>query len=516
MKDAVNKVHELSPAIPAAIPGQQWYEEDSINLVDLWLELIKHRAIIFSSVVLALIAGLLIAFLSPQKYNYSTSIEIGYGTDQTSNGLERTLIDNPETVLAKLTTSYIPQARQHYAAQHPEAASVPEVEVRIPKGSQLIILEGNGPEDQSEAFIVLLQTVLDNLFVDHQRVTHLTRIGLQTQRDKAKLSLLGLEDPRTLQVQVDKLNTQLNTARITHEKLRDPRVLDGPRQAIASNLQKAEITLEKLRDVRFVAASKRDVETKLIRIQKQLIDMQGQATLIKSRYQRVNETDSLLKKQIIELEIQINNTRQHRQPALDNLQTEASAMTMLMVDNEIQQNRLRLANLEERLYIHQQNLRQELEDRLAANQREQGVQQLLLSQLNGDLELVTLENKHQQTLQLTRIEQLEGDLQRLTLSNQRAQQQESPNIAQLEAQLAKLQADHQRKLISHQQNIRLLEAELQGLAETRALAPPTQSLNPTGPRKSLIVILALVLGLMLGVFAAFFASFLNKVKQQAA
>lgn len=515
MKEAI-KLHELSPAPPPPPIQEQWYQEDSINLVDLWLELIRHRNIFFLSLALALVAGLAIALLVPSKYNYSTAIEIGTITEETGNGLERSPIDTPETALAKLTESYIPLTLQHYITQHPEDKSTYALEAHIPKNSQLIVLKGKGPENKANIYITLLQEVLDNLLADHQQVMELTRIHLQTAIDKTNLSLAELEDPHTLQVKVDALNADINKAHITREKLRDPRVLKGPQQVIEAKLQKAEMELERLRDPRFFAATKQVVETKLTRTKKNLIDMQDQAKLIKSRYQRLDETDNLLKKQTTELGTQITTTLHRRQQALDGLQEEASAMTMLMVDNEIQQNRLRLASLEERLYIKQQDLRQELEDRLATNQREQGVQQQLLTQFEGDLERLVLKNERQQTLQLTHIDKLKGNLERLTLSNRRAQQLEAPHIGLLEGQLAKLHADHERKLIARRQDIRLLEAQLHSLEETRALTMPMQSTMPEGIGKPMIIVLSLILGLFIGVFAACFASFLQRVRQQTA
>jgi hypothetical protein len=514
MKEAI-KLHELSPAPPPPI-REQWYKEDSINLVDLWLELVRYRNILFMSTALALIAGLAIALFTPNKYSYSTAIEIGSNAEETGNGLKHALIDNPETVLAKLMESYIPLALQHYTAQYPDDKFTYNLKAYIPKGSQLIVLEGQGPENMANRYIELLQNVLDNLVTDHRRVTELARTHLQTGIDTAKLSMTELEDPRTLQVEINILDSQLNEARITYEKLRDPLVLKGMQQGIETTLQRAEMELEKLRDPRFFAATKQVIETKLARTKKHLIDMQDRAELIKSRYQRLDETNNLLKKQITELEAQITTTLQRRQQALSGLQNEASAMTMLMVDNEIQQNRLRLAELEERLYIKQQDLRQELEDRLAANQREQGVQQQQLTQLEGDLERLVLENARQQTLQLTHIGTLKGDLKRLTLSNQRAQQLEAPRANQLEEQLAKLRADHARKLTAQRQNIHLLETQLQAQEATRALTAPMQSTLPISTGKLTIIALSLILGLFIGLFAAFFAGFLRRARQQIA
>ena len=412
MKDAANKVHDFSAPAPITLPPQQWQEEDSINLIDLWLELAKHRAVIFGSIAIALIAGLLIAFLLPQKYSYSTTIEIGSTLEENGSGDAVRLIDKSETVLAKIKESYIPQTQQEFRAAHPMNESLYKIDARAPKNSLLIVLEAKGTENNSAIYLDHLQGVTDKLVHDHQRVMNIYQ---------------------------GRLNNQLALAKIKQDELSDPRMLAVPRQ---------------------------ELEYTLAKDQKQLIDLQDQAKLIKSRYQRLDDTDALLKQQISDLEAQIKSAFSQRQRAIDNMKNESAAMAMLLIDNEIQQNRTRLAELQERLHISQQNLRQELEEKIATNLREQGVQDKVINKTKSELS-------------------------RLDIGDQRAQQRQ-------------------------QQEITTFETQLNNIQPTRAITPPMQSLQPTGPGKSIIIILALILGLLLGIFAAFFASFLNKVKLQAA
>ena len=463
MSELANKVRTLSPVISPNTTEQHWYEEDSINLVDLWLELSKYRRVIFTSVALALAGGLLVAFLIPQKYSYTTTIEIGSTTNQTTAGAEPQLIDSPDTVLAKIKESYIPLTQQQYHKTHPEDATLYKIDARIPKGSQLLVLEAKGTEKNAANYLQHLQSISDALFADHQHVMNIYQANLNNQLAMANIKLDEITDPSTLATQRKQLENQLNNARIKQDELTNPRVLAVPRQAL---------------------------ENKLARENKKLVDLKDGVKLIKARYQRLDATDALLKQQISDLESQISSALTQRKKAIGNMQNESAAMTMLLIDNGIQQDRTRLAALQERLYIDQQNLRLELEEKIAANQRSQNVQS-------------------------KRIDKAKSELARLTISNQHAQQRQQPEIATLKEKLTKLSADTRRNVERQQQTIHQIKTQLENINPTHAIAPPMQSLEPVGPGKALIIILSLVVGLMLGVFAAFFASFLNKVHRQS-
>jgi len=61
-----------------------------------------------------------------------------------------------------------------------------------------------------------------------------------------------------------------------------------------------------------------------------------------------------------------------------------------------------------------------------------------------------------------------------------------------------------------------LESALQNLGNLEVIVSARQSIEKTGPKRSLIVALAIVLGLMLGIFVAFMVEFGASVKKQLA
>ncbi len=448
-----------TPQVPQVVLAEPWHEEDSISLIDLWMVLSRRRGVIFGILTLALLAGLLLALLMPAKYTYTTAIEIG--TKPSSGTTGAVPIEPPETVLAKIRESYIPQALHDFVQAQGTEESY-KVEGRIPKGSELIVLEAKAPENDGPAYLTIMQTVIDKVEGDHRRVSAVIRSNIETELGRARLALDNLKDPSTLAVE---------------------------KRALESKLLKAREELERLKDPLTLALPKKDLQTRKAKAEKGLADLRDEEALLKARYQRLDEVDKLLKQQIADLRAQVDDATGRRAKAIANLESGASAMTMLMIDNELQQNRSRLAALEERLFIKQQDAREQLENKIAANQRQYAIQREAISKIDQELD-------------------------KLIRDNQRAQKLQAPRVGELEEQLRKLLADHQRKIARQQQTIQQLETRLTNLQTTRALSPPLQSLEPAGPGKKIILILSLFLGLFLGIFAAFFVEFLAKVRQE--
>lgn len=463
MNQAASSIHDIPPLSPVAITGLR-PDEDEISLVDLWLVLVRRRNIVFATLALALLASLFMTFSLPARYSYSTALEIGTAVEDASGGQQVTPVENPETVLAKIRESYIPQALHRYRDLNPEYRNGYKINARIPKGSQLIVLEATGEEGAGRAYTSILEDIVSSVVADHQRIINIKRASLEDRVTKAQLTLAGLTDFSTLEVKKRALNSKILDARMTKEELQDPRTLAIPRQQLKTNLAQG---------------------------QKSLADQRDRAELLKSRYQRLDETDKLLQTQIDELQMQTTTATSRRQDAIGGLQNVSSAMTMLMIDNELQQNRAQLAGLRERLLITQQDRRQELEDKIAANKRQQDIQTKV-------------------------IEKTRQELEKLVLVNQRARERHAPVIGGLEEQFTKMLADHERAIAKQQQTIRFLETRLENLGATHALSAPLQSMTPVGPGKKKIVILALFLALFIGIFAAFFAEFLGKARQQLA
>ena len=69
-----------------------------------------------------------------------------------------------------------------------------------------------------------------------------------------------------------------------------------------------------------------------------------------------------------------------------------------------------------------------------------------------------------------------------------------------------------RTKVTQLETISALETRLSSIRETRVIVGPARSLEPVGPGRAVILVLAGVLGLLLSVFAAFFAEFLAKAR----
>lgn len=170
------------------------YDEDEINLVDLWLVLVKRKLILAGVVVASAVAALLYVVVVPPSYQYSTSIEIGTHL----NGVELSVVDSPETVLAKVKESYIPLAQQNYFDQHPERESVVKIGARVPKNSKIIVLSSKGADADGDIHKALQQSVVDRLKKDHGRIVDVLRKETEILQHKAVAKLEELKDANEL------------------------------------------------------------------------------------------------------------------------------------------------------------------------------------------------------------------------------------------------------------------------------------------------------------------------------
>ena len=170
------------------------YVEDEISLVDLWLVLVKRKLVLLGVVVACILAGLLYVVVVSPSYQYSTSIEIGTRL----NGTESSIMESPETVLAKIKESYIPMARQEYFMAHPELKSVIKIDARVPKGSEIVVLSSKGFEDDGDIHKALQQSVVDRLKKDHGRIVDVLRKETEILQHKAVAKLEELKDANEL------------------------------------------------------------------------------------------------------------------------------------------------------------------------------------------------------------------------------------------------------------------------------------------------------------------------------
>ncbi len=383
---------------------------DEIDLVDLWLVLARHKILILLSILLVSGVGIGAAFMMKVNYTFSTSIDVGRVFTEEGSG-KMALIEPLETIQAKLKESYLPLVLGQFAADNQFDKAGVKINVNIPKGSQLIVLQSRGTLDTQATHRDVHEAILLALQADHGELTGELQKRLDSSIAEASLMLDELEDPRLFAIKEKKIKEQIDQAK------RNQASLAEQREMISIGIK----DLEKLRGM-----------------------LAGQAQKIRESIEKNLET---------------------RVQAAKETDNAVSAMTLLMMDNQIEQSRTRLNEIQERLELG-----------LAGERRV-----------------------------------LEKDLS----DNQRASEAQKAEIEQLQLQQVKLNIDHENELTRQKQTIAQLEYNKSLVKNTRALALAVRSVNPVGTKKVLVVALSVVLGAMFGILLAFGAVFRQKVQAKA-
>ncbi|MCF6235370.1 MAG: Wzz/FepE/Etk N-terminal domain-containing protein [Gammaproteobacteria bacterium] len=118
------------------------------------------------------------------------------------------------------------------------------------------------------------------------------------------------------------------------------------------------------------------------KIQLKLSELQDQAKLYVKKTGRLDESAALLVKQMQEVNQLIVLSEKNRNQAITEVKGSLGAMALMVLDNETQQNRVQLAEFEERLYITLPNQRDDLKVQLANNKRAQARQGQLIEEID--------------------------------------------------------------------------------------------------------------------------------------
>ncbi len=186
MEDKRKSVH--SAATDSSHFGQAY--DDEISLIDLWLVMVRHRRLIMiiAGVITAL--AVVYALIRSPKYNYTTAIEIG--TQVQNDAIEP--VESAATVMGKLMESYIPAALHAYYSTHPDDTFKYKFKARVPKDSQLVLLESSAPESRGATVINLEEEIVQALVKDNERLTKTISNGLELQQKTAQEQLAQLKN----------------------------------------------------------------------------------------------------------------------------------------------------------------------------------------------------------------------------------------------------------------------------------------------------------------------------------
>lgn len=291
------------PATGTAAQPPYYEPYDEISLVDVARVIWRHRRAALAALLVSVVAAVALALLTPKKYAYTTTIEIGSRVEDGRS----VPIEAPDTALAKLRESYVPQVRRRYLEAHPGIGKKLAVDVRVPKDSQLVVLESTAPEQDGAAYRHIQEQAVQALVADHAPV------------------------------------------------------LESQRSAIELDKQRAEGQLRALVD---------------------------QEKVLKADIERLKSRAQLLEQQIADTRQLIEDATANRNRAVAEARDEARAMTLLMLDSEVRENQVRLAELQQQLQIDLAAERDSLQTELQKNQRDQVLQQSEVRQI--DLRLKNL------------------------------------------------------------------------------------------------------------------------------
>lgn len=111
-------------------------------------------------------------------------------------------------------------------------------------------------------------------------------------------------------------------------------------------------------------------------------ELRDREAMLRSDKERLLVLSKLVIQQLNGVKVQVDDALANRKKARTAVSDETKAMTLLMIDNEISQNRNRLAKLEERLYVEIPNRGSELDKALADNARAQEANKAEIARLD--------------------------------------------------------------------------------------------------------------------------------------
>lgn len=192
----------------ALIPYTYAYSNDEIDLVDVGANLWRRWKLMAVVFLACFAAGLLIAFLVPRSYAYSTMVQIG--TQIVQNQLLP--IEPPASAAKKVQNGFLPEIVQQYAMQHGFDPRRLKFQVDSPDNTDLVIISGKGPQTFEAAYHLLEKTAADKLVKSELPMAQVAKARLESELADQLANLRGLTDPKykaLLQKQIATLQTFL-------------------------------------------------------------------------------------------------------------------------------------------------------------------------------------------------------------------------------------------------------------------------------------------------------------------
>lgn len=332
------------------------YQTNEVDLVQLWLILLKRKYLLGGVFFICLLVGAAFVFLAPTKYTYSTTIQIGKTFTSNGEGVIRE-IESSEVVLAKLKESYIPLAVNQMMMLEDKVFAV---KVKNPKGSDLMILSSKCMTNMAKSYTKLHNLVTKPLMEDHLKIIGVPRKEYQILSQQESIKLKNLEDPRiysieekNLQIQVEAAKMYLTEIENTEKLLLSQKIrLTETQVLLEQQITKAEDELAQVHASQPKAANEVDEgvhamnllmitnqtmekEKRLYRLQERTIDLEDKKEILRNDITQNSQERKLQKEEIAKLQLELIQLKVQREADID-----YQKMVISSIDNK-------LANLQE-------------------------------------------------------------------------------------------------------------------------------------------------------------------------
>lgn len=279
------------------LPPQQPVPDDEISLTDLWLVLVRRKAVFAVAMLVVLIIGFGYALFAPPKYEFTTVIAIGQR--YSDGGPEQ--IESPSALQSEIENLYLPLAIDTYAKQHADfKASYPggkyPIDVTVPKNGYFVLMSLKGGQRSKPDYDAIAKSVTEKILAQHHKAERVGTVAMAAAMDNFALVINQLNNrSKVLEsklVRLKKMESALETQiASTNRFLGDvtPQELSRKSHAdtvvrflVASEYWSAQQQLTKLEKARIVhiPGEIQRADAELSDIGKQMAAMQKQIDLL--------------------------------------------------------------------------------------------------------------------------------------------------------------------------------------------------------------------------------------------
>jgi capsular polysaccharide biosynthesis protein len=386
--------------------------EDEIDLVDLARVTWRRKWLLIGFTLLCTAAGVVYALITPPVYRYTTSLQpVCIVLPSEEGGLEPTLVEPIADSANLLKNVLLPRVVRQVKDRVGEDQPVPEVEVDTGgrrEDLQVIMLHSEAPEELAERVEMLHRGAMEALakHLDHR-----------------------VEDFRAEQ-------------ELARERLQN--------------------RLDTLENKAVFATKRYAITAKIDRLKQQEQENTVQLAVLRERQKKLDEKETYIKERIEAERVYLSTAEANRQQAAHQANSESQVMTLLMIDNQLEQARQRLTSFENNLFFSLPEQRQELDKEILA----------------------------------------------INLANERIGRE----IADLNNKLVAMELEHGQEIEEVKRGMQVIDLKIRQTNLTSASGLAERSLEPLKPKKKLVVAVAGAAGIFGGLVLIFLAEFIAAVR----